>query len=118
VTGDLHDNRSAADGASGAQADDAWTPSERALLDAALEFYGAAEGVIDLAGEERPQLRQDAAGFKAVRRAMGLLEDRVRSAHADGITPERIAEIARIDHEMIQLILRRDSAATPSPAEG
>jgi hypothetical protein len=115
VTGDPHSDTSTADTPAEA---DAWTPPERALLDAALEFYGAAEGVIDFASRERPQLRQDAAGFEAVRRAMGALEDCVRGAHAAGVAPERIAEIARIDREMVELILQRGAAAAPGPAEG
>lgn len=94
------------------------TAAEQALLDAALEFYGAAEGVIDLAGPERPQVRQDAAGFQAVRRAMGVLEERVRGAHAAGVATPRIAEVARIEQEMVELILRRDAAAAPAPGEG
>jgi hypothetical protein len=113
VTGDLHDDRSAGGGGTDEEGAGAWTPAERALLDAALDFYGAAEGVIDLAGEERPQVRRDAAGFEAVRRAMGVLEDRVRSAHAAGVAAERIAAIARIEREMVDLILQRDGAAGP-----
>lgn len=93
-----------------------WSAAERALLEAALDFYGAAEGVIDYAGRERPRLRHDAAGFDAVRRAMATLEERVRGAHAAGVPPERIAEIARIELEMVTLILQRRDAA-PSPAE-
>ena len=92
-----------------------WAPAERALLDAALEFYAAAEGVIDLDGSDRPQLRQDADGFKAVRTAMGALEQRVLAAHATGVAPERIAEVARIDREMVRLILQRGGAA-PVPS--
>src|SRR3954452_5039303 len=65
-----------------------WTPTEQALLEAALDFYGAAEGVIDFAARERPALRQDAAGFEAVRRAMGALEERVVVAHEAGASPE------------------------------
>ncbi len=94
-----------------------WTPAEQALLNAALEFYGAADGVIDYAGRERPQLRQDAAGFDAVRRAMALLEERVVAAHTAGASPERIAQIARIEQDTIVLILQRGGAA-PSPTEG
>lgn len=101
-----------------AKPDEAWVPQERALLDAALEFYGAAEGVIDLSGDERPQLRRDAAGFDAVRRAMAALEDRVRDAHAAGVATERIAEIARIEREMVELILSRRRSVAPSPADG
>jgi hypothetical protein len=97
--------------------EEAWTPAEQALLDAALEFYGAAEGVIDYAAPERPQLRQDAAGFEAVRRAMALLEERVAAAHAAGASLERIAQIARIEQETIALILRRQGAAH-NPSEG
>ncbi|HKG02947.1 MAG TPA: hypothetical protein VKB03_07185 [Conexibacter sp.] len=97
--------------------EEAWAPAEQALLDAALEFYGAAEGVIDYAGPERPQLRQgDTAGFDAVRRAMALLEERVAAAHAAGTSPERIAQITRIEQETIVLILQRQGAA-PSPTE-
>jgi hypothetical protein len=96
---------------------DLWAPAERQLLNAALDFYGAADGVIDFAGLERPQLRQDAAGFEAVRRAMAALEESVRAAQSAGVTPERIAEIARIDPEMVTLILERRDAA-PSRADG
>ncbi len=94
------------------------TAAEQALLDAALGFYGAAEGVIDLSGEERPQVRQDAAGFQAVRQAMRVLEERVRSARAAGVAPERIAQVARIEQEMVELILQRDPTAAPAPGEG
>jgi len=96
--------------------EEAWTPVEQALLDAALEFYRAAEGVIDYAGRERPQLRQGAPGFDAVRQAMALLEGRVVAAHAAGATPERIAQIARIEQETIVLILQRHDAV-PRPTE-
>jgi hypothetical protein len=96
---------------------EAWTPVEQALLDAALEFYGAAEGVIDYSGRERPRLRQDATGLAAVRRAMALLEERVVAAHSAGASPARIAQIARIEQETIELILQRQDAA-PSPTEG
>lgn len=91
-----------------------WTPAEQALMDAALEFYGAAESVIDLDGSERPQVRRDAAGFEAVRRAMGQLETRVAEAHADGVQPERIAQITRIELETIELILERRDGAPSS----
>jgi hypothetical protein len=97
--------------------ENAWMPVDQALLDAALEFYGAAEGVLDYAGRERPQLRQDAVGFDAVRRAMALLEERVVAAHAAGASPERIAQVARIEQETIVLILQRQGTA-PSPTEG
>jgi hypothetical protein len=103
----------------GDSADDerSWTAAERALLEAALDFYAAAGGVIDLAGRERPQLRHDAAGFEAVRRAMAALEQRVTAAHAAGSSPERIAQIARIEQETTDLILQRRDAA-PSPDGG
>lgn len=93
--------------------EEAWTPAEQALLEAALEFYGAAEGVIDYAGRERPQLRQDAAGFEAVRQAMAVLEEHVSAAHASGASPERIAQIARIEQETIALILERQGDTPP-----
>ena len=86
------------------------------MLEAALDFYGAAGGVIDFADHDRPQLRQNAAGFDAVRRAMGTLEERVVAAHAAGASPERIAQIARIERDTIALILQRRAAA-PSPGE-
>ena len=111
-----HDSDEAAGDGGAEEAQDAWSPAEQALLDAALGFYGAAEGVIDLSGEERPHVRRDAAGFDAVRRAMAVLEEHVVAAHADGVAPERIAEIARIEQEIVVLILQRSAA--PSPAEG
>ncbi len=110
------DETATEDGASDEAGEEGWTPVEQALLDAALEFYGAAEGVIDYAGRERPQVRQDAAGFEAVRRAMAGLEQRVVDARAAGATPERIAQLARIEPEMVTLILERRGVA-PSPAE-
>jgi hypothetical protein len=112
VTGDLHDDGSVGD-AEDEVGLEALSAAEQSLLDAALEFYGASSGVIDMAGPERPQLRQDAAGFQAVRRAMGTLEDRVRDARDAGVTPERIAQVARIDREMVELILQRDPTAAP-----
>jgi hypothetical protein len=95
---------------------DGWSPVERALLAAALEFYGAAGGVIELAGDEdpHPQLRRTADGFKAIREAMGALEQCVAAAHAAGISAERIAQIARIEQETIDLILQRQAAAPTS----
>jgi hypothetical protein len=111
------DETAAGDGASNDVGEEDWTPVEQALLDAALEFYGAAEGVIDYAGRERPQLRQDAAGFEAVRRAMAALEQCVVDAHAAGASPERIAQVARIEPDMVTLILQRRGAA-PMPTEG
>lgn len=101
-------------GADGEVSGDGWTPVEQALLEGALDFYGAAEGVIEFAGRERPLLRQDAAGFEAVRRAMAALEERVVAAHAAGASPERIAQIARIEQETIELILRRQGTAPSS----
>jgi hypothetical protein len=120
MSGDSQGHRSAAgsDGQEPEAVAGEWSVPERALLDAALDFYGAAEGVIDLSGEERPQLRRDAAGFDAVRQAMAVLEERVRDAHAAGVAPARIAEIARIEREMVELILSRGGAVAPSPAEG
>jgi hypothetical protein len=113
VTGDGSPAGHAADDGIDAEA---WTPAEQALLEAALAFYGAAGGVLDYAGRERPRLRQDAAGFEAVRRAMGVLEQRVVAAREAGATPERIAQIARIELETIALILQRQEAA-PSPID-
>jgi hypothetical protein len=118
VTEDLQEDGSAAEGGiDEPAAGEAWSAAERALLNAAMDFYGAAGGVIDLAGPERPQLRRDADGFAAVRKAMAAVEARVREAHAAGVRPERIAEIARIEPDMVGLILRRAGAAAPDPAE-
>lgn len=105
------DGSTAGGGAEGGLQEEPWTPAEQALLDAALEFYGAAGGVIDYSDRERPQLRQDPAGLAAVREAMRTLEARVAAAHAAGASPERIAEIARIERETIELILQRQDAA-------
>jgi hypothetical protein len=111
------DGSAAGGDADGEVREEPWTPAEQALLEAALDFYGAAEGVIDFAGRDRPQLRQDAAAFQAIRRAMGALEERVAAAHTAGASPERIAQIARIEPDTIALILERRAAA-PSPDEG
>lgn len=116
VTGDLHDNRSATGGADDEAGPEALSDAEQSLLDAALEFYGASSGVIDLAGPERPLLRQDASGFQAVRRAMGVLEDRVHNARDAGVRPERIAQVSRLDPEIVELILQRDRVAAPEPS--
>jgi hypothetical protein len=91
----------------------ALTAAEHALLDAALAFYEAAESVIDFGGPARPRVRRDAAGFDAVRQAMAALEARVVGAHNAGVPPQRIAQVARIEQEMVTLILQR-AGATPS----
>ncbi|MBS1871364.1 MAG: hypothetical protein JSS99_17065 [Actinobacteria bacterium] len=114
VTGD---GAGAGDETGGGVDEAGWSPTERALLDAALGFYAAAEGVLDFAGRERPQLRHDAAAFHAVRDAMRLLEERVLAAHAAGATRARLAEIARIEPETIALILERRGVA-PSRGDG
>ncbi|HXE44222.1 MAG TPA: hypothetical protein VN635_03395 [Conexibacter sp.] len=113
---DDRDGSGGGDGARGEPSAESWTPAEQALLEAALDFYGAAEGVIDLAGPERPQVRQDAAAFNAVRDAMRALEECVTAAHAAGATPERIAQVARLEGEMVTLILARRGAAS-SPVQ-
>jgi hypothetical protein len=96
-----------------------WTPAERALLDSALDFYGAAVGLIDLSGSDRPRLRYDIEGLRAVGDAMAELEGCLRKAHKEGVPPERIAEIARLEPEMVAEMLRHDPAsAPPEPAEG
>ena len=120
MTREPHGDGAGHDGAEDEVGVESWTPAEQALLDAALEFYGAAQGVIDYEGHERPQLRQDAAGFDAVRKAMARLEGCVLAAAAEGATPPRIAQVARIEQEMVELILRRRRPrppAAPSPGE-
>jgi hypothetical protein len=94
---------------------EAWSAAERALLDSALDFYGAAEGLIDLADAERPRVRHDVAGLQAVGDAMAALEQRVRAAHEQGVAPERIAQLARLEPEMVAAMLERER--TPEPAE-
>jgi hypothetical protein len=116
VGSDLEDEGAAAEG-SRAEEGATWKPVERELLEAALDFYGAAQGVIAYEGPERPHLRHDAAGFDAVRKAMAALEARVVAAHGAGMGPARIAEIARMEPEMVALILERH-AAPPHPPEG
>lgn len=113
----MRDGSTADDGQDRDVGEESWTPAEQALLDAALEFYDAAEGVIDYARGARLQVRHDAAGFEAVRRAMGLLEERVAEARTAGIPPEQIARITRIEQETILLILERRDAA-PSRSDG
>jgi hypothetical protein len=87
--------------------DQDWSPAEYALLDAALEFYGAADDVIDYGGDDRPRLRRDAPGFQAVRASMSLLEERIRTAHSAGVTHEQISRITRLEPDIVSLILAR-----------
>lgn len=111
----MTDDGSAAD--RGTDDEETWTPLERSLLEAALDFYSAAGGVIEFGDEQHPHLRPGADGFKAIRAAMGTLQERVVAAHEAGASPQRIAQIARMEQETIDLILQRRGAA-PSPQEG
>lgn len=86
---------------------------EQALLDAALEFYGAAEAVIDYGGPDRPRLRYDVGGLQAVRDAMAGLERQIRAARNAGVTAEAIAGITRLEREIVELIL--DGRPMPAP---
>ncbi len=92
--------------------------AEQVLLDAALEFFGAAEAVIDYSGPERPRVRYDAGGLTQVRDAMAQLEGHIRQAHAAGIARQRIAAITRLDEEIVELILARGGAEPPGPIAG
>jgi hypothetical protein len=95
---------------------DEWSAPERALLDAALGFFGAAGAVIEYRGPEPPRLRYDVERLQRVRDAMATLDDQIRRADAAGLSPERIAGITRLEPEMVDLILEgRRPAAT---AEG
>jgi hypothetical protein len=96
---------------------ESWMPDERALLAAALDFYGAAESVIDYAGADRPRLRYEVGGLQGVRDAMGALEERVRLAHDAGVSPERIARITRLEPEIVDLILARHRATVRSATQ-
>jgi hypothetical protein len=96
-----------------------WSAAERDLLDSALEFYGAAEGVIDYSGEARPRLRYDLERLGEVRDAMAALEERIVQASEAGVSPERITSITRLDREIVDLILVRHRERTAQdPARG
>jgi hypothetical protein len=102
---------------------DDWSPAERALLDAALDFYGAADAAIDYAGPDRPRVRGDSETLRDVRRTMGELEGHICRAHEGGVTAERIASITRLEPEIVALILSgdRDGHAeldVPGPLSG
>jgi len=105
------DGSAANRGTDGTDGKDTWTPLEQALLEAALDFYSAAGGVIEFTDERHPHLRPNADGFNAIRQAMAALQERVVAAHAAGASPERIAQIARMEQETIDLILARRGAA-------
>lgn len=81
---------------------------ERGLLKSALDFYGAAEAVIDYRGPNRPRLRYDVAGLQAVRAAMSELEVRIRLAHRAGMSVREIARISRLELDVIEMILGRE----------
>jgi len=90
---------------------------ERGLLRSALDFYGAAEAVIDYRGPDRPRLRYDVAGLQAVRAAMSELEVRIRLAHQAGMSPQEIARISRLEPEVIDMILGRGDETAGSAQE-
>lgn len=87
---------------------------ERGLFNSALDFYGAAEAVIDYSGNDKPRLRYDVAGLQAVRAAMGVLEQRISLASRAGMPAEQIAEITRLEQEVVDMILLRQR----DPAHG
>jgi hypothetical protein len=91
--------------------DERWSSVERALLDAALDFFDAAQEVIDYTGAARPRLRHDLTGLQAVRKAMGTLEAQFRSAHETGLSSERIAKVTRLEREIVELIVGRHRAS-------
>ena len=80
---------------------------ERGLFDSALEFYGAAGAVIDHRGPGRPTVRFDLEALQSVRAAMGALERRIAIAWRAGLSTERIASIARLEPEIVELIVER-----------
>ncbi len=114
----MGDRSGAEHGANDGVDEEPWTLDEQALLEAALDFYNAAGGVIAFTDDRAPQLhvRQSADGFRAIQQAMGALQERVAAAHAAGASPERIAQIARMEQETIDLILQRQDAAPSSEA--
>ena len=94
-----------------------WSPPERALLDATLNYYGAAEAVIDLSEAPSPKLHVHPAGVRAVRDAMSALEERICAAHDAGVAFERIVGITRLERELVAAIVARgdhgDRGSTP-----
>lgn len=95
------------DGASG-EADATVTSAvERGLFKSALDFYGAAEAVIDYRGLDRPRLRFDLERLQGVRAAMGALERRIEVACRAGLSTEQIVGITRLDPEMVERIVAR-----------
>ncbi|MDW5594173.1 hypothetical protein VSS74_07495 [Conexibacter stalactiti] len=95
------------DGASG-EADATITSAvERGLFKSALDFYGAAEAVIDYRGLDRPRLRFDLERLQSVRAAMGALERRIEIARRAGLSTEQIVGITRLDPEMVERIVAR-----------
>ncbi len=85
---------------------------ERGLFRSALDFYGAAEAVIDYHGPDRPKLRFDLDGLGGVRAAMGALERRIAVASRAGFSTERIVRITRLEPEIVEGIVARESART------
>jgi hypothetical protein len=90
---------------------------ERGLLNAALDFYGAAEAVIDYTRHERPRLRYDINGLQAVRAAMTALEERIRLAQRGGLSAQRIAALTRLELDVVRMILERRDDTAPSADE-
>ncbi|MGB2711844.1 MAG: hypothetical protein WBC33_10040 [Conexibacter sp.] len=91
---------------------------ERALLESALDFYGAAEAVIDYAGAERPRLRYDVERLQDVRDAMATLEGRILTAYDAGVDAEQIARITRLEPEIVTLIVARRRTPLRDVADG
>ncbi|MDO8188037.1 hypothetical protein Q5424_11975 [Conexibacter sp. JD483] len=83
---------------------------ERGLFRSALDFYGAAEAVIDYHGPDRPKLRFDLDGLGGVRAAMGALERRIAVASRAGFSTERIIRITRLEPEIVEGIIARERA--------
>jgi hypothetical protein len=48
---------------------------------------------------------------------MTALEERIRAAHEDGVTPARIARITRLEHEIVELIVSGRKGAIEGAAE-
>ncbi len=84
---------------------------ERGLFRSALDFFGAAEAVIDYHGPDRPRLRFDVDGLGGVRAAMGALERRIALASRAGFSTERIISITRLEPEIVENIVERERTA-------
>jgi hypothetical protein len=84
---------------------------ERGLFKSALDFYGAAGGLIAFDHGDRPALSWDIERLQEVRAAMGALERRIAIALRAGLSTERIISITRLERELVERIAEHAAAA-------